>query len=286
MANLRKKSRVQKSRQRHAFTLIELLVVIAIIALLAAILFPVFARARENARKATCQSNLKQIGIGFAMYSQDFDEHYGMGTRTLTDPPSNACFPQTGHFGFQSWMDDIYPYIKSYQLFMCPSGPPSINGGATAYAGQSDLTKYGYGANGLVLPQIYASGVFNNQAACTGFIDAAHSPIALSAINNPSGTMMIGERGTWGLPDLTCPNPNFAVGYDPAAATFQPGGADYSPVNYIATYGSSPDYRHNGFGNFLFSDGHVKSFSMTQMGQLTNPASRGYAMTQPATGGS
>ncbi len=57
-----------------AFTLIELLVVIAIIAILAAILFPVFARARENARKSNCQSNLKQIGIGFAMYAQDFDE--------------------------------------------------------------------------------------------------------------------------------------------------------------------------------------------------------------------
>ena len=63
------------------FTLIELLVVIAIIAILAAILFPVFARARENARKSTCQSNLKQIGIGIAMYAQDYDDRYIMPTR-------------------------------------------------------------------------------------------------------------------------------------------------------------------------------------------------------------
>jgi len=69
-----------------AFTLIELLVVIAIIAILAAILFPVFARARENARKATCQSNLKQLGIAFAMYCQDYDQTYPLCRYTGTTP--------------------------------------------------------------------------------------------------------------------------------------------------------------------------------------------------------
>jgi len=260
--------------RRGAFTLIELLVVIAIIALLAAILFPVFARARENARKASCQSNL---------YSQDYDEHYGMGTRTLTDAPSNACFPQTGHFGAQSWMDDIYPYIKNYQLYYCPSGPPSVEGGAIAYAGASALTEFGYGANGLVLRQVYASGVFSNQTACAPFIDTAHSPIALPAIVNPSGSVLLGDRGTMGHPDLTSVGPvadgalgggGWGAGYDPTQVG----------SSLITTYGATPDYRHNDFANFLFCDGHVKAYSMGQVGSLANINSKGYAMMQPTIG--
>ena len=91
--------------KRSAFTLIELLVVIAIIAILAAILFPVFARARENARRASCTSNLKQIGLGVIQYQQDYDEtmpriDYGEGTK---------------------WMDITQPYLKSAQVFSCPS---------------------------------------------------------------------------------------------------------------------------------------------------------------------
>ncbi|MBC7288515.1 MAG: DUF1559 domain-containing protein [Armatimonadetes bacterium] len=94
---------------RRGFTLIELLVVIAIIAILAAILFPVFARARAKARQATCQSNLKQIGLALAMYAQDYDERfpaYGFG----------------GTYGFH-WNVVIYPYIKNISLYQCPDSP-------------------------------------------------------------------------------------------------------------------------------------------------------------------
>jgi len=93
---------------RIAFTLIELLVVIAIIAILAAILFPVFARARENARRSSCQSNLKQIGLGIFQYTQDYDEKF----------PSTGS---NGTTGGQPWQDVIQPYVKSIQLFKCPS---------------------------------------------------------------------------------------------------------------------------------------------------------------------
>ncbi len=101
-------------RERNAFTLIELLVVIAIIAILAAILFPVFARARENARRSSCQSNLRQIGLGMMQYTQDYDEKFV--TQTI-DPtvPTNFLF-----FGNQ-----LQPYLKSTQIFVCPSASGS-----------------------------------------------------------------------------------------------------------------------------------------------------------------
>ena len=101
-----------KYHRIKAFALIELLVLIAIIAILAAILFPVFARARENARRASCQSNLKQIGLGLLQYSQDYD---GQMTPAYigSDTGSNA--------NNTKWMDVVQPYVKSTQLFTCPS---------------------------------------------------------------------------------------------------------------------------------------------------------------------
>lgn len=98
-------------RIKKAFTLIELLVVIAIIALLAAILFPVFARARENARKSSCQNNVKQIGLGFAQYIQDFDETFpGIWNGSSTDLTRQRNYPAA-----------VLPYLKSEQIFRCPS---------------------------------------------------------------------------------------------------------------------------------------------------------------------
>ena len=109
---------------RRGFTLIELLVVIAIIAILAAILFPVFARAREKARQASCQSNLKQILLGAHMYAQDYDE---------------TCV--IGYDNGRLWSDLMQPYIKNTQLMVCPSGTYGYN-------------SYGINSQGMFNPRL------------------------------------------------------------------------------------------------------------------------------------
>ena len=101
--------------RRTGFTLIELLVVIAIIAILAAILFPVFARAREKARQTSCLSNIKQLALGVIMYTQDYDERYPAGDSVAW---GTGAWPGYPHGGY---VDGIYPYVKNNQLFLCPS---------------------------------------------------------------------------------------------------------------------------------------------------------------------
>ncbi len=100
--------------RKRGFTLIELLVVIAIIAILAAILFPAFAKAREAARRSSCSSNLKQIGLGVMQYSQENDENY----MYLYVPN-----PAAVQFGVVCWQHNVQPYLKSMDLFKCPSNP-------------------------------------------------------------------------------------------------------------------------------------------------------------------
>jgi len=121
--------RTHLSPARSGFTLIELLVVIAIIALLAAILFPVFGRVRENARRTTCQSNLNQIEVAFQQYTQDYDEHYPKDTTFLS-----------GNIG---WADTMFTYLKSNQVLLCPD--VTIGAPTSIYPNQSiGYTTYFY----------------------------------------------------------------------------------------------------------------------------------------------
>ena len=127
-------------RRTRGFTLIELLVVIAIIAILAAILFPVFARAREKARQTSCLSNVKQIGLGILMYAQDYDETMvrAIYTAQFATGPSNVY-----------WMECIMPYIKNMQIFNCPSHRTRSTTCTTCTGGvaHARFPRMGYGYN-------------------------------------------------------------------------------------------------------------------------------------------
>ena len=221
------KSTVAQKKDR-GFTLIELLVVIAIIAILAAILFPVFARARESARRANCMSNLKQIGLGIMMYTQDYDERYPprlvgtWGTPASYIKQTNPAMPgylfstsDGGHGGhWVTWMDVIYPYTKSTQIFVCPSVNNGITSGGPAYPSYGYSVYMAYNAPG---PPTHISG------------------ITLSAVNAPAQSMMCMDYNT-----------PYSI-----YAEWQDG------QNWLRT--SDPRVvRHLGGANVLFCDGHVK----------------------------
>jgi prepilin-type N-terminal cleavage/methylation domain-containing protein/prepilin-type processing-associated H-X9-DG protein len=170
--------------RKQGFTLIELLVVIAIIAILASILFPVFARARENARRASCSSNLKQLALGMNMYAQDYDEKFpkidgplgGDSLPIRTTPVAEAgglnYFSTNGKY-WDGWVAGIYPYVKSSQIFLCPSN-----------------TFNAYGVN-YGLP----SWAFDSNNAIVSYLGESQ-PLARFA--KPSESMLITEKSNGG----------------------------------------------------------------------------------------
>jgi len=147
--------------RKRGFTLIELLVVIAIIAILAAILFPVFAKAREKARQTSCLSNMKQIVLASLQYAQDYDEMFlriNIGPGIVYTLPNGSAYT-----GYMLWHSIIYPYCKNYQMLTCPSAS-----GGDAYTG-------GYTGGGSYGLSSYIAGQ------------------ALGVVNFPAETMMFGE---------------------------------------------------------------------------------------------
>jgi len=138
--------------RRSGFTLIELLVVIAIIAILAAILFPVFARAREKARQTSCLNNMKQFGTAVLMYAQDYDE---MMPRVYVGGPLSYTLPNgSSYSGYLLWHTMLFPYIKNIQVYNCPSDTQRWTGqytGSTSY-GLNVYNHYGLSLSSFQAP--------------------------------------------------------------------------------------------------------------------------------------
>jgi prepilin-type N-terminal cleavage/methylation domain-containing protein/prepilin-type processing-associated H-X9-DG protein len=221
-----------RKRFRPGFTLIELLVVIAIIAILAAILFPVFAQAREKARQTTCTSNVKNLGLAVMMYAQDYDETY----------PPLWYLAGDGH-----WPNTVRPYIgqggsdptgKKWTkgIMVCPSAPLKEPG--WSYAMSEEMSVYDAKLNG-------------------------YRGLALATISSPARVLMIAEAPQvkeWGQASIqistnpTCWGGPTGNGVDVA------GYADVDPIAQSATSKCSsalPRYRHNGGALIAWADGHA-----------------------------
>jgi prepilin-type N-terminal cleavage/methylation domain-containing protein/prepilin-type processing-associated H-X9-DG protein len=235
-----------KLRRNSGFTLIELLVVIAIIALLAAILFPVFARARENARRASCQSNLKQISLAWAMYIQDFDER-----------APRAIFGDryTGHPYPVGWGDAMQSYIKNLQIYRCPDVGPKSFQGVPVYPPATAPDAYGY-TNYWI--NWWASG--------------SGTPYNLSQFKYPASTVLFGDGGGG---DTYATYHSNGCDQNPVS-----GHCGTSTVGAFAMIPFGGGTAHLDGGNYAFADGHVKwlkgpagYFAQASPGDSTNEGS-------------
>jgi prepilin-type processing-associated H-X9-DG protein len=219
------------------------LVVIAIIAILAAILFPVFARARENARRASCMSNLKQIGLGFVMYAQDYDEHMPSGFLANTGVP----YPDGTAYTYQSWRVALFPYVKSVQIFNCPSADSYLE-----WKGGYFITRAAYAYNYLA-PTVANPGISMGPAVSSG--------ANLAAIEDTGGTILVTESSS--------ATTQFNTTYFPTQANIESSGACVDSAHYYTSICLRAP--HMDTMNTLFVDGHVKSMKwQTILGSKTD----------------
>jgi prepilin-type N-terminal cleavage/methylation domain-containing protein/prepilin-type processing-associated H-X9-DG protein len=223
---------------RRGFTLIELLVVIAIIAILAAILFPVFARAREKARQTSCISNLKQINLALQMYVQDYDERLPTSGGTPCNADDGRTFDDRTMPPF--WLQ-VEPYVKNFQLFSCPSaaGGPCRNG-STGHFRVDQQIDLGRAPADFQLSYAYPEKPYNGHRSIGCYVTGTHK---LAWWHYPAQSIIIAEAN--GLA-----NGWARIAYANVCA------ADCNPDRQ-----TDSNTRHNGGSNIGFLDGHVKFYS-------------------------
>ena len=226
------------SKRPRGFTLIELLVVIAIIAILAAILFPVFARAREAARATSCRSNEKQLGTAIMMYTQDYDEVY---------PSGNVAV-----IGGMGWAGQIYPYVKNAGVYKCASDPTvstapivPVSYGINVNVGRQAEAMLSAPANTVLMFEVLGVGADVTQL---------FQPDLVSVAANG------GDGGGAGWIDWSVSSAK----YDTGLMGSPPRTTATGRTNNVLSG------RHNGMPNFLFADGHVKSAAPSRISPGTN----------------
>jgi prepilin-type processing-associated H-X9-DG protein len=241
-----------------------LLVVIAIIAILAAILFPVFAQARDKARSATCLSNNKQMSLAFDMYSEDYDEMI----------PYNYYYVESNGVYRLHWTGMLYPYTKNWGIFTCPSDvDPTVAGGGTVkgvYMPDYQAPLVSYIANYAVL-SVY------NQVPGNG-------PISMAVIGQPSSVIWVAEKRDYLADGSRLKTYAGVVAFDGTLGTGPWTYMTYAEImNYIAS-GYTGDalervdfQRHLGGSNYGFCDGHAKWYRLDQ----TIPGGPGEDLSTP-----
>lgn len=254
MTKARRSAFTPAKRALGAFTLIELLVVIAIIAILAAILFPVFAQAREKARQTSCLSNQRQLSLALLQYVQDSDEAFPVG-----DVVSG------GYWWGRGWATRLYPYVKSAGLYKCPDDPTEPATGLNGKTGQVySVISYGFNCNLCPNPNALPDATANTLAGMT----APANTVLLFEVENGHGALTAPDYDYSNTDQyITSPVGNGSdggPGYIDTVA--QPGhitryatGALGTPERHTATYTVSRTRgRHTEGSNFALVDGHVK----------------------------
>ena len=273
---------MRKRFRQQAFTLIELLVVIAVISVIAAMLFPVFAKVREKARQTSCASNIKQISLGIMQYIQDNDE----GVPPVEWTTSDDTLPPDDYF---TWVKLTQPYIKSWNVFRCPDSEVDPHGvwRIGKQYGQQYTPSYGYNYNYLNpwYPCSSAPLLYNNYGR---FLYAGY-PISYARVQEPANTVLITDNKLFGDPNNIWMESDFAD----SPTTMHPASAcgvttsgwglgsigDSGYTEYPVDPGTAPapitstgtfDPRHNGGGNVAFCDGHVKWLTPYALAAGTN----------------
>jgi len=271
------KPSTRSARVRTGFTLVELLIVIAIISLLAAIIYPAFEQARQNAMRASCQSNLKQLMLGVIQYTQDNDEYAPCG---LYDGAANQSWPW--HMGM-GWAGQIYPWVRNPGLYVCPeeTQKPSGTNYPVSYAYNGNIV---YGPKGTAVESPMSE---MNQPSMTICFTEGHSPSGASY----NFTVPGGDVSSPDCNGLFFENSGVNSGneYCEAGALSNTGficGADQEDT----TQGTVPTAGwHFGGSNFAFLDGHVKwlmgdEVSPGENAESGNPLTPNSALVQTTSG--